>query len=98
MKYNQDDVVKMVVAKTGINAKTVHNILCETEEVVFNCLSCASPDNDVEIKPLKGIIIHSRYLPSREFRSGTFNGMTAEKIKAKAKVTTHFNDKLNGKL
>ena len=78
MKYNQDDVVKMVAAKTGIGAKTIHKILCETEEVVFNCLSCASPDNDVEIKPLKGIIIHSRYLPSREFRSGTFNGMTAE--------------------
>lgn len=98
MKYNQDDVVKMVAAKTGMGAKTVRKVLRETEEVIFNCLSCASTDNDVEIKPLKGFILHSRYLPSREFHSGTFNGMTAEKIKAKAKVTAHFNEKLNGGL
>lgn len=97
MKYTQEDVVKIVAGKTNMSIKTIHKIFCAIEDVVFDCLSSATPNDNVEVKPLKGCILHSKYMPVRDFHSSVFSGKAAEKIKAKAKITAHYNEKLNSK-
>ena len=73
----------------------VRKVFKDAEKIIFDHLSSTTPSETMIAKPLDGLSIECQYVPEREvFGFGTF--IAEDRIKAKPKITRHYNRKLNG--
>ena len=65
------------------------------EKIIFDHLSSTTPSEKMNVKPLDGLNIECQYVPEKKvFGFGNF--VAEDRIKAKPKITRHYNRKLNG--
>ena len=95
MILTQDDLIKRIAKKEDINVAMVRTVFKTTEKIIFDHLSSTTPSEAMTVKPLDGLSIECQYVPEKEvFGFGTF--IAEDRIKAKPKITRHYNRKLNG--
>ena len=95
MILTQDDLIKRIAKKEDINVAMVRKVFKTTEKIIFDHLSSTTPSEAMTVKPLDGLSIECQYVPEKEvFGFGTF--IAEDRIKAKPKITRHYNRKLNG--
>lgn len=95
MILTQDDLIKRIAKKEDINVAMVRKVFKTAEKIIFDHLSSTTPSEAMTVKPLDGLSIECQYVPEREvFGFGTF--IAEDRIKAKPKITRHYNRKLNG--
>lgn len=90
----QAQMIRQVAEKEGIDRKTVRRVFEGMEAAVLEGLSSATATENAVIKLLDGLSLECNYIPAREMH--TFCDLKCEaKIWAKAKLTRHYNRKLN---
>lgn len=95
MILTQDDLIKRIAKKEDINVAMVRKVFKTAEKIIFDHLSSTTPSEAMTVKPLDGLSIECQYVPEKEvFGFGTF--IAEDRIKAKPKITRHYNRKLNG--
>lgn len=95
MILTQDDLIKRIAKKEDINVAMVRKVFKDAEKIIFDHLSSTTPSETMIAKPLDGLSIECQYVPEREvFGFGNF--VAEDRIKAKPKITRHYNRKLNG--
>ncbi len=95
MILTQDDLIKRIAKKEDINVAIVRKVFNAAEKIIFDHLSSTTPSEKMIAKPLDGLSIEGQYIPERQvFGFGNF--IAEDRIKAKPKITRHYNRKLNG--
>lgn len=95
MILTQDDLIKRIAKKEDINVAMVRKVFKTAEKIIFDHLSSATPSETMTAKPLDGLSIECQYIPEKEI-FGFDNFIAEDRIKAKPKITRHYNRKLNG--
>ena len=95
MILTQDDLIKRIAKKEDINVAMVRKVFKTAEKIIFDHLSSTTPSETMVAKPLDGLSIECRYVPEKEIY-GFGNFIAEDRIKAKPKITRHYNRKLNG--
>ena len=95
MILTQDDLIKRIAKREDINVAMVRKVMKSTEKIIFDHLSSATPSENMIVKPLDGLSIECNYVPSKEI-FGFDNFIANDRIKAKPRITRHYNRKLNG--
>lgn len=94
MIITQDKLLKKIARKEGKNVATVRNIFKTTEDVIFDCLSSTTPNENIIIKLFNGITLECNYIPEKEIH--TYDDIVCKpRLHTKAKITRYFNRKLN---
>lgn len=95
MTITQDNLVKEIAEKEGIQTATVQKIFKSTEKIVFDYLSSATPTENVVIKILNGLSLECNYIPEHEIH--TYDTIKCDaRIWVKPNITRYYNRKLNG--
>lgn len=95
MVLTQDDLIKRIAKREDINVAMVRKVFKSAEKIIFDHLSSTTPSEAMTVKPLDGLSIECQYVPEKEiFGFGKF--IAEDRIKAKPKITRHYNRKLNG--
>lgn len=79
-----------------IAKKDVIKLFESLESNIYKHLSSATPSNSVVLKVFKGIYLMAENRPDTYFKNGTL--FFEEHICYKAKFSTYFKNKLNGKI
>lgn len=91
--------MKQISQLEGIDCATVRNVFKAAENVIYDKLSSVTPSEDIVIKILKGLCITRSYVPATKYSKGAFENIECgERVKTKAKITKHFNQKVNKEL
>ena len=91
---SQDQLINSVCKKTNIDYPTTRLLFQAIEDASIEYLLETTEENPITIKLFSGLTVGGKYMPERIFRS--FDEFYCEpKIKVKAKVTRHFNEKIN---
>lgn len=99
MLITQDNLIKEVSKREGIDVATVRDIFKATEDFIFDQLSSRSPSVGVVIKVLNGLNIERKYIPEKKSHKGLFqDACISEHTKIKANITKHYNTKVNNVL
>ena len=94
MILTQENLVKQIAEKEGINVATVRNIFKSAEDIVFDYLSSTTPSENRVIKLLDGLSLECNYVPEKEIH--TYDDIICKpRIWTKPKVTRYYNRKLN---
>ena len=95
MIITQEKLVKQIADRENINAATVLKIFKSSEDVIFNYLSSTSPQENTVIKLFDGLRLECTHIPEKEIH--TYDKIVCKpRIWTKAKITRHYNRKLNG--
>ena len=95
MILTQDDLIKRIAKKEDINVAIVRKVFKCAEKIIFDHLSSTTPSEKMNVKPMDGLNIECQYVPEKKvFGFGNF--VAEDRIKAKPKITRHYNRKLNG--
>ena len=95
MILTQDDLIKRIAKKEDINVAMVRKVFKTAEKIIFDHLSSTTPSETMVAKPLDGLSIECQYCPEKEvFGFGNF--IANDRIKARPRITRHYNRKLNG--
>ena len=95
MILTQDDLIKRIAKREDINVAMVRKVFKTAEKIIFDHLSSTTPSETMTVKPLDGLSIECQYVPEKEIL-GFGNFIAEDRIKAKPKITRHYNRKLNG--
>lgn len=95
MILTQDDLIKRIAKREDINVAMVRKVFKSAEKIIFDHLSSTTPSETMIAKPLDGLSIECQYVPEKEI-FGFGNFIAEDRIKAKPKITRHYNRKLNG--
>ena len=95
MILTQDDLIKRIAKREDINVAMVRKVFKTAEKIIFDHLSSTTPSETMTVKPLDGLSIECQYVPEKEI-FGFGNFIAEDRIKAKPKITRHYNRKLNG--
>lgn len=95
MILTQDDLIKRIAKKEDINVAMVRKVFKTAEKIIFDHLSSTTPSETMTVKPLDGLSIECQYVPEKEI-FGFDNFIAEDRIKAKSRITRHYNRKLNG--
>lgn len=95
MILTQDDLIKRIAKKEDINVAMVRKVFKSAEKIIFDHLSSTTPSEIMTVKPLDGLSIECQYVPKKEI-FGFDNFIAEDRIKAKPRITRHYNRKLNG--
>lgn len=99
MVITQDNLIKQIADREGIDMATVRDILKSTEGILFDHLSSTSPSETLVIKLFKGLAIERTYIKEKTYSKGMFKNINCpEHVKIKAGLSKHFNNKVNDKL
>ena len=99
MVVTQENLVRQIARREGIDVATVRDIFKSAEDVIFDHLSSTSPSKNMTIKILNGLYIERNYSPAKKYSKGVFEDIECpERVRVKAKLTKHFNQKINKEL
>ena len=94
--YTKAQMIQLIAKKVRIRRSLVQKIYEGFEDEIRELLSSANDDADVYLRVFEGITIDGHYLAPKD-KVNNLTGekiKTIEKIRAKAKVTRHYSDKL----
>lgn len=96
-KINKRKVAEMICDATAIPHNQVSAVLSSLEKSVFDKLSSASQDTDVQVKLFDGLIIESKYSESKTKRNNlTCETITVpERLNVTGRITRLFEKKIN---
>lgn len=96
-KINQSKLIEQICDVTAIPYEQVSAVLNCLEKSVFNMLSSASQDRDVQVKLFDGLIIESKYEEAKEKRNNlTGEIMTVhERLNVSGRITRLLEKKVN---
>lgn len=96
-KINQTKLIEKICDTTAIPHNQVSAILSSLEENVSDMLSSASKDKDIQLKLFDGLILESKYKPTKEKRVNlTGKTITVPKrLNVSGRITRLFEKKIN---
>ena len=94
MVITKENFIERIANKEDMDAATVRKIFKSAEDIIFACLSSTSPSENTIIKLLDGLRLECTYIPETTIHR--YDDVTCKShIRAKAKITRHYNRKLN---
>lgn len=96
--YTKAQIIHRLSRRVRVRRSLVEKIYNGLEEEIRSLLASADRDSDVSLRLFEGITVDSHYLEPK----GKLNNLTGErittleKIKAKAKITRYYCEKLLG--
>lgn len=96
--YTKAQMIQLIARRVRIRRSLVQKIYEGFEDEIRELLASANDESDVSLRLFEGITIDGRYLAPKE-KVNNLTGekiTTLEKIRAKAKVTRHYCEKLLG--
>lgn len=97
-KINQTELIERICDVTAIPHNQVSAVLSSLEKDVFDILSSASQDTDVQVKLFDGLIVKSRYEKAKE-KLNNLTGETItvpERLTVSGRITRLLDKKING--
>lgn len=95
MVITQAQLIKKIAEKEETDVKTVDRIFKAAERLVFAYMSVTTDSEKTVVKLLDGLSLECTYIPERSLN--TFEELHCQaRLRVKAKVTRHYNRKLNG--
>ena len=94
--YTKAQIIKMIARSVKIRSSLVKKVYEGLENEIARLLATADENEDVSLRLFEGITIDSEFLPQRE-KHNNLTGediTTLERIRAKAKITRNYCDKL----
>lgn len=99
LNITQDTLIKQIAEKEEMNAATVRRLFQSMEDTIFDCLSSASPSEELTIKLWNGIHIERKYVKAKKYSKGMFQNINCpEHVCIKAHVSKYYNRQINQKL
>lgn len=94
--YTKAQMIKLIARSAKVRRSLVQKIYECFEDEIRTLLASADENNDVVLRLFEGISISSEFLPHKEKVNNLTgeNITTLEKIRAKAKITRRYCDKL----
>lgn len=95
--YTKAQIIQLIAKRVRIRRSLVQKIYEGFEDEIRELLSSASDESDVSLRLFEGITIDGHYLAPKD-KVNNLTGekiKTMEKIRAKAKITRHYNEKLS---
>lgn len=95
--YTKAQMIQMIARRVRIRRSLVQKIYEGFEDEIRELLASANDDADVSLRLFEGISIDGHYLAPKD-KVNNLTGekiKTMEKIRAKAKITRHYNEKLS---
>lgn len=96
-KINQTKLIENICDTTAIPHNQVSAVLSSLEKNVSDMLSSASQDTDVQVELFDGLILESKYKPTKE-KLNNFMGKTItvpERLNVSGRITRLFEKKIN---
>lgn len=95
MVITQAELIKKIAEQERTDVKTVGRIFKAAERFVFEVMSTTTASEKTVVKLLDGLSLECTYIPERSLN--TFEELQCQaRLRVKAKVTRHYNRKLNG--
>ena len=93
----KNKIIKEVAKKEGLSVATMRSIYQTLENYIFDSLSNADQNKNINLQLFNGISIESSYIKEKEVKHPKTGKifLTGSKIWAKPKITRHYNRKLN---
>ena len=99
MVITQEVLTRQIAYREGIDVETVRDVFKAAEDVIFDHLSSTPPSKNMIIKVLKGLNIERNYSPAKKYSKGAFEDIECSgRVKTKARITKHLNQKVNKEL
>lgn len=95
--YTKAQIIQLIAKRVRIRRSLVQKIYEGFEDEIRELLASANDAADVSLRLFEGITIDGHYLVPKE-KVNNLTGekiKTMEKIRAKAKITRHYNEKLS---
>ena len=95
--YTKAQIIQLIAKRVRIRRSLVQKIYEGFEDEIRELLASANDAADVSLRLFEGISIDGRYLAPKD-KVNNLTGekiKTMEKIRAKAKITRHYNEKLS---
>lgn len=96
-KINQTKLIEMICDTTAISHEEILAVLDSLKKNIYDILSSASQDRDVQIKLFNGLIIQSRYSEPK-IKKNNLTGQTVivpSRLNIFSRTTRLFEDKIN---
>lgn len=94
MVITKENFIERIANKEDIDTATVRKIFKSAEDIIFACLSSTSPSENTVIKLLDGLHLECTYIPETTIHR--YDDIICKpRIRAKARLTRHYNRKLN---
>lgn len=92
----KEQFIKMIAKKSGIDCNIVRKVYSTFENEVKDLLAKAGENQDIYIKIFTGIVLHSKFVPKKEWKNNLTGEIitTKNKIKVKADITKEYCEKL----
>lgn len=95
MIITQAQLIKKIAEQEDTDVKTVDRIFKAAERFIFESMSATTALEKTVVKLLDGLSLECTYVPERSLN--TFEELHCQaRLRVKAKVTRHYNRKLNG--
>jgi len=92
----QDDLIKEISIKEGIDVATVRKVFKSAENSVFAYLSSTTPIENILIKIFHGININRKYIPPKKYSKGMFQDIVSpEHCNVSGTITKYYKNKIN---
>ena len=99
MVITQDNLIKQIADREGIDTATIQSIFRSAENIIFDCLSSTAPSENIMIRLLKGINLERKYIDQKKYSKGMFQGMDCPAhVNVRASSSKYYSKKVNDKL
>lgn len=99
LNITQDNLIKRISDREDINVATVRKIFRSAEDIIFDCLSSATPSEEINIKVLNGITIKRGYIKEKKYSKGMFQDIDCpEHVRVRTHLSKYYNRQINQRL
>lgn len=99
MIITQDDLIKEISTKEGIDVATVRRVFKSAENSIFAYLSSTAPIENILIRVFRGVNINRKYIPQKNYSKGMFKDIISpEHCRVSGTITKYYKSKINSDL
>lgn len=94
--YTKAQIIKMIARSVRVRKSLVKKVYEGLEDEIMRLLASANENEDVTLRLFEGISIDSEFMPHKEKHNNLTgeNITTLERIKARARITRNYCEKL----
>lgn len=97
MTISKTKLIKKIAENEHLDEAVVWQVITSMEQLTFDLLRQCTPSDPVSIKLMNGLLIESNFIPSQKINRGIIKNLdTSDRKRVKARVTRHFNQRING--
>lgn len=98
--YTKADFIKALAEALGKTQKDSKTIVDTMSDLIVDCLAETTPECEVEVKALDGVVFKGKYTEAREGRNpATGDIITIEpRVRVKTSFTNSFKKRVNGEM